>query len=208
MRSTTRAEGVDVLDDTGRVGALLSPIRRRLLRRLYPPESACALARRLRLPRQKVNYHLRALEKAGFLEVAERRQRRGCVERLVRPTARVHLIDPSLLGDLPEDPEPALDRLSATYLIGASARLVRDVAALRRRAAAAGKRLTTLTLQAEVRFATPADRAAFAEELSSALARLASKYHDDSPGSRGFRIVVGGHPVAARSVAKPSERRP
>src|SRR5260370_5723397 len=69
--------------------AALSPFRLGLLKGLQQPESASGLARRLGLPRQQVNYHLRALERAGFIELSEARQRRGCTERIMRLTSRV-----------------------------------------------------------------------------------------------------------------------
>ena len=64
------------------------------------------------------------------------------------------------------------------------------------RAQKAGKRLATLTLETEVRFASADARAAFAEELTSAVARLTAQYHDaQAPGGRAFRFVVAGHPA-------------
>src|SRR4051812_16248815 len=67
----------------------LSPFRLGLLKGLQQPESASGLARRLGLPRQQINYHLRELERAGFIELSEARQRRGCIERIMRLTSRV-----------------------------------------------------------------------------------------------------------------------
>jgi len=190
------AEPLAVLHEPERVAALLSPLRRRLLSELgRSPDSAAGLARRLELPRQKLNYHLRALERAGFLELHEERQRRGCVERTLRITARAYVIDPVLLGELGVDPAALQDRLSSSYLIATAARLLGDAGELQRGARRAGKRLPTLTLETEVRFASAEQRAAFAEELGASLARLAAKYHDDSPGSRAFRFVLAGHPV-------------
>src|SRR5262245_8083028 len=181
---------VAVLDDQKRVQAVLSPVRRRLLRALREgPESAAGLARRLRQPRQRLNYHLRALEKAGLVELAETRQRRGCVERTLRPTARGYLIGPALLGDLAPDPEAVRDRFSSAYLVALAGRLAHDVTRLERGAAKAGKRLATVSMATEVRFRSAADRADFAQELTATLARLASKYHD--AGGRAYRFVVG-----------------
>ena len=52
-----------VLEDDARVGAILSPLRRRILDRLHQgPDSATGLSRKLALPRQMLNYHLRELE--------------------------------------------------------------------------------------------------------------------------------------------------
>jgi len=48
----------------------------------------------------------------------------------------------------------------------------------------------------EVRFRSPTDRAAFSAELTEAIAKLVSKYHDESaPGGRAHRLVVVAHPL-------------
>jgi DNA-binding transcriptional ArsR family regulator len=200
VNTTASPEPVAILDDAERVAAVLSPIRRRILESFDAPQSATALARRFGLPRQKLNYHLRELEREGFLELAEERQRRGCVERCLRPTARAYLISPALLGRLTADPEQVQDRFSSTYLIAVAARMVRDVTTLRQRAARARKKLPTVTLQTDVSFGSPADRTAFTEELTASLARLAAKYHTESPGSRKYRFIVGGHPVITKRI--------
>ena len=59
-----------------------------------------------------------------------------------------------------------------------------------------------MTVETEVRFATPADQNKFAEELTQAVAAVVAKYHDDkTPGGRRFRFVVGGHPAPTVSRA-------
>jgi hypothetical protein len=58
-----------------------------------------------------------------------------------------------------------------------------------------------------VRFASAADRNAFAEELATAVGRLTAKYHDESAaGGRRFRLLVGGHPAIAS--AETQEKKP
>ena len=53
---------VEVIQSPQAAAAALDPVRARLLAELSEPASAATLAARLSLPRQKVNYHLRALE--------------------------------------------------------------------------------------------------------------------------------------------------
>jgi hypothetical protein len=48
-----------VITDPAAAGVSLDPVRARLLAELTEPASAAALAGRVGLPRQKVNYHLR-----------------------------------------------------------------------------------------------------------------------------------------------------
>ncbi len=193
-----------VVRDHARAAHLLDPMRVSLLERLNEPGSASSLARDLGLPRQRINYHLRELEKAGFVEFVEERRRGNCVERLVKATARSYLISPEVLGALGRTPEEQQDRFSASYLMAAAARILRDLSGQAARAAAAKKRVATLTLEAEVRFASAEARNAFAEELAAAVARLTARYHDaTTPGGRSFRLVVGSYPAPKKEKEQP-----
>ena len=91
---------------------------RDLLKRLRTPSSASRLAAQLELPRQRLNYHLKALEKAGLVELVEERPRRGCVERMLKVTSRAFVVNPALLGALSENPEQARDQFSSAFLNG------------------------------------------------------------------------------------------
>jgi DNA-binding transcriptional ArsR family regulator len=176
--------------------AALHATRQRLLGQLAEPDSAAGLARRLGLPRQRINYHLRELERAGLVELVQERRKGNCVERVVRATARAFIISPEALGAAGPTPETVSDRLSAAYLIASAGRAIRDVASLETRAREEGQRLATLTLDADIRFASAERRSAFAEELAEAVARLAAKYNDErAPGGRGFRLLAAVHPI-------------
>ena len=191
---------IQVIDDPAAATVALEPTRSRLLSELAAPASAATLAARVGLARQKVNYHLRALEAHGLVRVAEERKWGGLTERLLVATAASYVVSPSALGSVATDPNREIDRLSASYLIALGARIVREVSDLIRRANTAGKRLATLAVDTEVHFRSAADRAAFSTELTEAITRLVSKYHDASaPGGRAHRLVVVAHPLPARS---------
>lgn len=194
---------VELVSATEQAATLFHPLRLRLLAELREPDSASGLARRLQLPRQKVNYHLRELEKENLVEEVEERRKGNCVERVLRAKARFYLVNPAALGPLATDPEAVRDRFSSAYLLAVAARAIGDVAALRERAAAAEKRLATLTLETEVRFATASDRRAFTEELTKAIARLVARYDDrESKGGRRFRVFLGSYPYVKESATK------
>jgi DNA-binding transcriptional ArsR family regulator len=188
-------EAINVISNLTQAAALLDPARLRLLEHLAEPHSAAGLARKLKLPRQRVNYHLRELEKVGLVEPVEEKRKGNCVERIVRATARSYLISPEALGRLGSEPGQIRDRFSSGYLIAVAARTIRELAALRRRAESLGRRLATITLETEIRFESSEARSSFAEELAAALAQLTVKYHQaSSPGGRTFRFLVGGYP--------------
>lgn len=194
---------VGVIDDPAAATVALDPIRSRMLSELSRPASAATLATRLGMPRQKVNYHLRALEDHGLAEVAETRRWGGLTERLLVATAVSYVVSPSALGPVAADPGRASDRLSASYLIALAARVVREVSDLVRRAAKADKRLATLSMDTEIRFRSAAERASFSRELTDAVTSLVSRYHDASaPGGRPHRLVLVAHPLPQEPVAK------
>jgi DNA-binding transcriptional ArsR family regulator len=190
---------VEVIEDPAAAVVALDPVRARLLAELSEPASAAALAARVGLPRQKVNYHLRTLEAHGLVEVAAERRWGGLTERLLVATAASYVVSPGALGEAASDPRRTSDRLSARYLIAVAARLVREVGALTRKADATGRRLATLSLDTEIRFRSPEERAAFADDLTAAVTALASRYHD--AGGRPHRLVVAAHPLSEEETS-------
>src|SRR5215204_3680094 len=184
-------DDVGIIDDPAAAIVALEPIRSRLLSELAEPASAATLAVRVGLARQKVNYHLHTLEAHGLVRLAEERKWGGLTERLLVATATSYVVSPGALGPVAADPSRDIDRLSASFHIAVGARVVREVGDLVRRAKDTGTRLTTLAVDTEVRFRSATDRAAFSNELTEAIARLVSKYHDESTaGGRTHRLVV------------------
>ncbi|HET7477151.1 MAG TPA: helix-turn-helix domain-containing protein [Dermatophilaceae bacterium] len=184
-----------VIDDPAVASVSLDPVRLRLLAELVEPRSATSLAGRIGLPRQKVNYHLRTLEQHGLVGLVQLRRRGNMTERVMQATAASYVISPAALGAAAPDPSRSPDRLSARWLIAVATRTVREVGELMAGATRASKRLATFALDGEVRFASAAARAAFAEELGAAVTELVGKYHDDNaPGGRPYRIVIAVHP--------------
>jgi len=195
-----RTTFLEVVADPTRAAAALSPIRRQALAALAEaPDSATGLAERLGTTRQRLNYHLRELEKAGYVELLAERRKGNCVERVLRTKARHWLIDPGALAGLADEPLPPADRFSAAYLVALAARAIREVAGLTMKAAQRRKRLATLAIEADVRLARPADFPAFADELARAVGEVIARHHDDdAPGGRRFRVLAGAWPGKER----------
>jgi DNA-binding transcriptional ArsR family regulator len=174
---------VTVIADPAAAETALDPTRARLLAELTAPASATMLAARVGLPRQQVNYHLRALERHGLVRLVAERRKGNVTERLLQATAASYVISPAALAAVAPDPARFPDRLS------------RDVGELLAGAAKARKPLATFALDGQVRFASAADRAAFAEELAGAVTALIGRYHDETAeGGREHRLVVALHP--------------
>lgn len=200
LANELRVPSVVVIDDPAAAAVALDPVRSRLLAELAAPASAAMLAERLALPRQKINYHLRALEDHGLIELVEERRKGNMIERLLRSSAGSFVISPNALALVAPDPDHDRDQLSARWLLAVAARLVRDIGDLLVGAAASRTGLATFAIDGEIRFGSAAARSAFVTEASANLTELAQKYNDDvTEGGRMHRIVFALHPSVTRS---------
>ncbi len=186
---------LEVIEDPATAEASLDPVRSKLLAELASPASASSLAGRVGLARQKVNYHLKALERHGLIELVEERRKGNMTERVMQATAVSYLISPSALASLAPDPDRSPDRLSALWLVALAGRVVGEVGELINRARSA---------RGEIRFASAADRAEFAAELAAALEELVAKYHDEqAAGGRRHRLILALHPTITKGPKGP-----
>ena len=193
---------VAVIDTAAAAAASLEPTRSRLLAELGEPGSATTLAAKLGVPRQKINYHLRELERHGLIELVTERRRGNMTERVMRATAQSFVISPSALGGVAPDPRRGVNEFSARWMLAVAARLVQEVGTLLDRAARAHRPLATFTIDSELRFASASDRAAFSAELALTVATLVARYDaPQSPGGRAHRLVLALHP----SITRPPE---
>src|ERR1700684_1095424 len=103
---------VAVIDDPAAAEGALDPARAHLLAQLTEPASAAMVAAAVGLPRQKVNYHLRTLERHCLVELVAERRKGNVTERLLQAVAASYVISPSALAVVAPDPARAPDRLS------------------------------------------------------------------------------------------------
>lgn len=172
------------------VEVALDPIRASILDALAEPGSAASVGATVGLTRQKVNYHLKALEAHGLVQPAGERAWGGITERYVQRSARHLVVAPDVLQGRVPDPNEVADRLSAAYLVAVNARTVSEVGSVVN--AASGARVPTLTVDMMIGFQSAEDRAAFAAELRSTVADLAARYHHDD--GRPHRLTVSSYP--------------
>jgi hypothetical protein len=201
---------VGVIRDAPRAGVLLKPLRREILGHAKTPVSAAGIAAAMGRPRQVVNYHVRELARAGFLRRAGRAKKRGLTEQRYVVSAQAYVLAPEMLGALDATATTATtDKASAAYLLMLATRLQRELSESWRHADAAGTPLPLLSLDTEFGFASAADRARFAQALTSAITTVVAEH--TTVAGRGcdgaFRLVLGCYPTQIpkspnREVAK------
>jgi hypothetical protein len=201
---------LESVENPERASALLSPLRLRLVRMAQEPASATELARRLRLPRQRVNYHVRELARAGFLRPAGRRRKRNWVEQRYVATARSYVLSPAILGGLAPDWRGIEDTASAEYLLALTEQVRLDLSRAAEEARGRGQRVSTLSLKFQFRFDSPEQREAFANALRQSVIEVIARHTaPDRPTSgtsragrgRPHRLVLGCYPVPQNQEA-------
>ena len=191
-----RAAPASVLSvtDPEALAALSHPTRVAVLEALREPGSAAEVGRALGHPRQRVNYHLKELEKAGLVQRTGTRTKGNLVAVLYRAVARSFVVAPTVAWTHP-DRVAALRRSHALgTLVELGERLQRDAAVLLDRAAFDGEDVPAAAVAIEVAFPDEAARAAFMDAHLRTTRELLER-HGARDGRR-FRAVLAVYPEA------------
>ncbi len=187
---------VEDLADADRLQALAHPIRVQILDLLREPLSGAALARRIGEPRQKVNYHLKELERAELVRRVGERRSGNFVESLYRAIARTFVISPRVAWGSPLRAKAFGAQLSLRTLVTLGERLQRDAAVLLDRAAFDGEEISSASVVGEVHFASGDERAAFMKEYLAAIEPLLKRY--GSKKGMPYRALIAVYPKPER----------
>ncbi len=182
--------------DPEALAALSHPTRVSILEALRSPASAAEVGRTLGQPRQRVNYHLKELEKAGLVERTGTRAKGNLVETLYRAVARSFVVSTKVAWTHPYR-VAALRRSHALgTLVALGERLQRDAAVLLDRAAFDGEDLPSAAVSAEVAFPDEAARAAFMDDYLRTTKELLER-HGARRGER-YRAILAVYPEGPR----------
>lgn len=174
------------------VEALTHPVRRRVLEMLRSPDSAAGIARVLGQSRQKVNYHLKELERASLVRSVGERRKGHLIEKLYEAVAGSFVVSPRLAWSDDRRAGALRDQVSLRHLVTLGEQLQQDASGLLDRAAYDGEEIPSASVEAEVRFADEASRSAFMEDYLAALGPLLEK-HGARKG-RAFRVALAVYP--------------
>jgi DNA-binding transcriptional ArsR family regulator len=207
------AASVECIEDVSRASALLSPLRLEILSLARQPTSASELARVLKLPRQRVNYHVRELARSGLLRQAGRRRRRNMVEQRYVASADGYLLSPEILGAIGADWRRVENPSSTAYLLALCCQMETDLCRLRRGSDKTEKDASALTLKSQFRFENDGRRQAFIRALREAVIRVVTEHTtpylrpggSPAPGLP-YRLVLGCYPYQPEEPAAKSSK--
>ncbi|MEF3305064.1 winged helix-turn-helix domain-containing protein [Paenibacillus sp. GYB003] len=173
MKAEQPAERI-VVHDPQQAVALLNPLRAHILAQMHEPVSAAEIGRLIGETPQKINYHLKALEKVGLVRKTGSRQVRNLVEVLYQAIAKSFVLSDAL-GFEPETARRMKEDGALSHLVHTSDKLKRDALRLLERSEA-GENVHSATLSASVRLADEEARQSFVQDYLEAVRRLTEKY--------------------------------
>ena len=191
-RRRRSVQAVQTIDSPDALQSLAHPLRVRILDALRDPDSAAGVARRLGEARQKINYHLKELDRSGLVLRRGERRNGHFVESLYQSAARTLVVSPRAAWGDPRRLAAMVDQLSLEHLVTLGERLERDAAVLLDRAAFDGEQIASAAVEGEVRLATDEARAAFLQEYLAAVGPLLQKY-STGRGAR-YRVALAAYP--------------
>jgi len=195
------AQPVHVVDDLEALQVLGHPLRVRILELLREPGSAATVAREVGETRQKVNYHLKELERVGLVAPIGERRAGNFIETLYEAAGRSFLVAPSVAWSDRRRVDALRQQHSLENLVMVGAQLQRDAISLLDRAAFDGEAIASAAVEADVHFADERDRGEFLEEYLATVQKLCDRYgaRDGLP----YRIVLAAHPSSDGERAEP-----
>jgi DNA-binding transcriptional ArsR family regulator len=172
--------------------ALLNPLRGEIIARMMEPASAAEIARQLGETPQRVNYHLKALEKAGLVQRVGTRQVRNLVEILFRAVAKSFVLAESL-SMKPETIQKLKDQSSLAQLISTSERIKRDALLLMEQSDE-NETIPSASLQLQIQLPDAEGRNAFVEEYVAMVQKLVERYHCRHVNHETYNVVLAVYP--------------
>jgi DNA-binding transcriptional ArsR family regulator len=188
----TFMESIASVADLATLQTLAHPTRLRILASLREPSSAAAVARELGQPRQRVNYHVKELERAGLIRLVGERRSGNLTENLYQAVAATFVVSPRVAWVDARRTGALVEQVALENLVAVGERLQRSAALLLDRAAFEGEQIASAAVEADVRLADETQRAAFLSEYVAAVGPLLKKY--GVAGGQPYRVVLAVHP--------------
>lgn len=165
---------------------LLNPLRGQIISHMRTPVSAAEIGRAMGETPQRINYHLKALEKVGLVRKIGTRQVRNLVEVLYQAIAKTFVLSDAL-GLEPATAKRMKEDASLSHLIGTSDKLKRDAMKLMEKTDS-GETVHSASLSATISLAGEQARQSFVQEYLEAVRLLTEKYGAALPA------LPEGHP--------------
>ncbi|ANX11875.1 hypothetical protein ABE41_007625 [Fictibacillus arsenicus] len=181
-----------IVTEPEQAAALLHPVRSEIISLLKEPRSATELSKVMNDSAQKVNYHLKTLEKVGLVMRAGTRNVRNLVEVLYRSAGKTFLLSDSL-GLSQETIRKLKGQTALAHVLSLTEKIKRDAVSLMEEAE--NEEIPSAVMEMELSLLGVEERQAFLQDYSNMLSELIKKHHDPKQGkSTTFHVSMAMYP--------------
>jgi DNA-binding transcriptional ArsR family regulator len=174
--------------------ALINPLRAEILSQLKQPSSATEVAKKLNETPQRINYHLKSLQKVGLVTKVGTRQVRNLVEVLYQSIAKTFLLAETL-SISKETIQKIKDQGSLLHLIHTSERMKKDALLLMEQSDE-NEVIPSASLQMQVNLKDESLREQFVKDYVDLVKSLVKKYQQDESHQNVYQVLLSVYPDA------------
>ena len=182
-----------VLESVDQLKFLLTPPRVDLLSLMGEPTNCPELGRQLSMTPQRVYYHVKALERAGFATKVGEERVKGIMQGIYQASARSIALSPRLAARLGGRGE-VTSSVSLSRLVDVADKIVRDVQLL-----SDSPEPPVIAIDTTIDL-LPEQRHAFLNDVNAAVEQLARRYGANQGNGEPFRIFVTCYEMPASPV--------
>jgi DNA-binding transcriptional ArsR family regulator len=181
-----------VVTEPEQAAALLHPIRSEIISLLKVPQSATELSKKMNDSAQKVNYHLKALEKVGLVIRAGTRNVRNLVEVLYKSAGKTFLLSDSL-GLSQETIQKLQNQTALAHVLSLTEKIKRDSISLMEQAE--DEEIPSAVMEMELSLSGIEERQTFLQDYANMLTELINKHHKPKQAnSRTYHVSMAMYP--------------
>nr|WP_275695691.1 helix-turn-helix domain-containing protein [Fredinandcohnia sp. SECRCQ15] len=170
----------------------MNPLRGEIIGQLTEPASATEVAKAINETPQRVNYHLKTLEKVGLVKQVGTRHVRNLIEVLYLAVAKSFIMSDSL-GWSHDAIERLKDQSSLAHLITISERIRKDALSLLEQSEQ-NIEIPSASLQTKIVLPEKKDRNAFLNEYVKLVKQLVEKYQVNEASDENYNVMLSIYP--------------
>lgn len=181
-----------IVTEPEQAAALLHPVRSEIVSLLRDPQSATELSKKMNDSAQRVNYHLKALEKVGLVVRAGTRNVRNLVEVLYVSAGRSFLLSDSL-GLSSETIKKLQDQTALAHVLSLTEKIKRDAVSLMEQVD--NEEIPSAVMEMELSLSGVKNRNAFLQDYTEMLTALIQKHHKpNQKDAKTFHVSMAMYP--------------
>ncbi|MFC0189299.1 winged helix-turn-helix domain-containing protein [Fictibacillus aquaticus] len=182
-----------LVTDPEQAACLLHPVRSEMISLLKDPASATELSKAMNETPQKLNYHLKTLEKLGLVYRSGTRNVRNLVEVMYQAAGKSFILS-DCLGMPQEKIQKLKDQSALAHVLALTDKMKADAVSLMEQADE--EEVPTAIMEAVIQLSSRQQRSQFMQDYTDMLKKLIERYQAvDNEQSTPYQVSLAVYPI-------------